>query len=297
MGYFPRNQGFISMALPLTSVGGAGVANIADVPVATSAWLFENQTGTLGTNLSGSTIYIGAVPAGAGTPIITGTVSVIPTGTVGVQSAVTAITPVPLTSGSGYVEANAVDTTVVTAVPNSPATVPAGLKVNITVPVPTTKASTPGTGYPTGGFTVTGGTGTGLNGVIETVTGGGATGPINTFAISDGGKGYSEDDVLTIVAGDGIGGSMTLATAPNGAITVIAINAPGANYSVGDIITVDQAGSELNATFSIAKVANLLPTLLDAIVFNNVVPGTVLPVMVDYVTATNTSATLLLACK
>ena len=298
MGIYRITNGAVGKALPLTAVGGAGVANIADVPVSSSAWLFENQSGTLGTNLSGSVIYVGGA----------GNVRAILSGVEGIQNKVTALNLDAIftganpfyagfAAGSGYVQGNAVATTDVTTVPNSPATVPVGLTVDITVPVPTTNASTPGTGYPTGGFTVTGGTGTGLNGVIDTITGGGATGPINVFTISDGGVGYTAGDILTIVAGDGINGSMTLATATNGAVTAIAVNAAGANYSVGDIITVAQAGSGLDCKFCIRQVESDLPVIGDSVTFTAVPVGTILPVSVDYVVATGTTATGLIACK
>ena len=298
MGIYRITNGAVGKALSLTAVGGAGVANIADVPVSSSAWLFENQSGTLGTNLNGSVIYVGGA----------GNVRAILSGVEGVQNKVTALNLdttftganpfyAGFAAGSGYVQGNAVATTDVTTVPNSPATVPAGLTVDITAPVPFVNASTPGTGYATGGFTVTGGSGSGLTGVIDTITGGGATGPIGTFTITNGGINYTATDVLTIVDGAGTGGSITLQTAPNGAVTAIAINAAGANYSVGDVITVAQAGSGLDCKFCIRSVQSDLPVIGDAVTFTAVPIGEILPVSVDYIVATGTTATGLVACK
>ena len=307
MGIYRITNGAVGKALPLTSVGGAGVANIADVPVSSSAWLFENQSGTLGTNLNGSVIYVGGA----------GNVRAILSGVEGIQNKVTALNLDPtftganpfyagFAAGSGYVTGVNLDTTVVTTVPNSPATVPAGLAVDIIVPVPETNATALGTGY-TGtvgapvAFTTTGGT-AGSSGLIGIITGVNGTGGITAFTITRGGQGYAINDVLTFVSGDGINGTMTLATAPNGAVTEITINAgaaaAGANYSVGDIITVEQANSNGDCKFCIRSVQSDLPEHIgDAVTFTAVPIGEILPVSVDYIVATGTTATGLVACK
>jgi hypothetical protein len=82
-----------------------------------SAWFFENQSGTLGTNLTGSSVYVG----------VTGTVRVIISGTVGAQNTVTNLTLV--SGGTGYTTANGVATTVTSIVPASNG---AGLTVDTT---------------------------------------------------------------------------------------------------------------------------------------------------------------------
>ena len=63
MGQFPTNDGIIGQAMPLTA---AMVASIDVRP----AWLFENQSGTLGTNLNSSVIYCGVMPADASISVI-----------------------------------------------------------------------------------------------------------------------------------------------------------------------------------------------------------------------------------
>ena len=293
MGIYRKTNGAVGKALPLTAAGGAGVANIADVPVGSSAWLFENQSGTLGTKLNGSLIYAGSA----------GNIRVILSGVVGIQNKVIALNLDPtftganpyyagFEAGSGYVAGVALATTDVTTVPNSPATVPAGLTVDITVPVPTTNALTPGTGYSVAPFTIL--QGGGMSGNILSVSGAGA---ILTFNITDGGVGYTAGDVLTIVQAGGSNGAITLATAPNGAVTAITINAAGANYSVGDVITIVQAGNGSDAKFCIGQVDSDLPALADSVTFTAVPIGTILPVAVDYVVATGTTATGLVACK
>jgi hypothetical protein len=63
MGSFKTQDSIISQAMPLT---GAMVASIDVRP----AWLFENQSGTLGTNLNSSVIYCGVMPADASISVI-----------------------------------------------------------------------------------------------------------------------------------------------------------------------------------------------------------------------------------
>ena len=96
MGQFPTLDSFISRGLAYTPT------NTID---ARSAWLFENQSGTLGTNLTGSSVYVGT----------TGTVKVIISGTVAsTGGGVTSITfNTPGNGGTGYVTANGLTTVVV----------------------------------------------------------------------------------------------------------------------------------------------------------------------------------------
>ena len=108
MGQFPINDSFITRGqtwIPTNNIDSR------------SAWLFENQSGTLGTNLTGSSVYVG----------VTGTVRVIIAGTVGAQNTVTNLTLV--SGGTGYTTANGVATTVTSIVPASNG---AGLTVDIT---------------------------------------------------------------------------------------------------------------------------------------------------------------------
>ena len=108
MGQFPTLNSFISRGqtwIPTLNIDSR------------SAWLFENQSGTLGTNLTGSSVYVG----------VTGTVRVIIAGTVGAQNTVTNLTLV--SGGTGYTTANGVATTVTSIVPASNG---AGLTVDIT---------------------------------------------------------------------------------------------------------------------------------------------------------------------
>ena len=191
MGQFPTLDSFISRGLAYTPT------NTID---SRSAWLFENQSGTLGTNLTGSSVYVG----------VTGTVRVIIAGTVGAQNTVTNLTLV--SGGTGYATANGVATTVTSIVPASNG---AGLTVDI--------------------------------------------------------------------------------TAAGGVITAAVINAAGTNYGLGDIITVTGGGA--NATFRVDGVRSLDPTAADAIEFVGAQAGSILPVVVDYVLLTGTTATNLVVGK
>jgi len=289
MGIYRVTNGAVGKALPI----GVGNNTISGP----SAWLFENQSGTLGTNLNGSLIY-----SGAG-----GDIRAILSGVVGVQNKVTALNLDAIftganpyyagfAAGTGYFTADGLETTVVTTVPNSPATVPTGLTVNINVVVPTTNASTPGTNYTAGPYEVTGGT-AGASGLSGNITGVDA-GAITGFDITNGGQGYTTGDVLTIIkAGSDDNATMTLSSAPNGAVTAITIgNNAGTNYSVGDIITVNQAGSGGNCKFAIASVESLLPGVNDVVRFAGVTVGTILPAAVSYVINSGT-ATGLVALK
>ena len=288
MGIYKVTNGSVGKALPITAT---------DTITSPSAWLFENQTGTLGNNLTGSLIY-----SGSG-----GNISVILADTIGEQGVVTSLNTdgtftganpyyTGFVAGSGYVTEAGINTTVVTTVPNSPATVPGGLSVDITVVMPTTNALTPGSGYGVGAFTVA--EAGGLSGNILTL---GAAGAIATFEITDGGVNYKAGDVLTIEqAGGTTPATITLATAPNGAVSAdaitIAAGKAGLSYSIGDIITITQ-GTNVSAKFCIRAVKNDLPVIANAVVFEAVPAGTILPVAVNYVTATGTVATGLIACK
>ena len=284
MGLFPINGSTIGKALAITP------NNTID---ARSAWLFENQTGTLGTNLNSSVLYVG----------VTGDINCILSGVVGVQGTVTALDATnpygsnpsynALSNGSGYATANGLLTSVTSTVPKSPAKQPAGLTVDITVTLPTATLSAAGTGYSAGAIdSVTGGTGTGIEGTVVV-----NAGVVTAFTFTDGGIGYTVGDVITLVqAASGDNATITLTSAPNGAITTIAVNAAGSNYSPGDIITVIQAGAS-GGTRAILSVQDLAPTAADAVLFKGVPAGSILPVAVDYVLTTSTTATDIVAGK
>jgi len=88
MGLFRISDGVIGRTMPLTGLVGA--------PNALPAWVFENQTGVLGTNLSGSVLYVG----------VTGNISVILGGT-----SLASVNALNLTAGGGdYTDVTAATT-------------------------------------------------------------------------------------------------------------------------------------------------------------------------------------------
>jgi len=280
MGQYSITAGTFGKALAVTPVAIGALD-------ARSAWEFENQS-TLGNNYTGSQLYVG----------VQGNVDVILSGVVGVQDTVTSLNLQPIFSGanpsyagfaagSGYFTASNVATTVVSSVHKSPANQPADLTVNITVPLPVLALATAGSGYTAGNAfttTVTPTGGTGLIGTIGSITGGGGTGPIATLTITRGGSGYSVGDEVDIVSAGGSDGKFTVATAANGAVTAVAIgNNAGSNYSVGDIITVDQGGSGLDCKFVVGSVESLMPAVGNVVSFVGVPAGTILPAAVAYV--------------
>ena len=137
MGQFPTLDSFMSRGQTW-----APTPNIDS----RSAWFFENQSGTLGTNLTGSSVYVG----------VTGTVRVIISGTVGAQNTVTNLTLV--SGGTGYTTANGVATTVTSIVPASNG---AGLTVDTTAAggiITSVVINAAGTNYGLGDIiTITGG--------------------------------------------------------------------------------------------------------------------------------------------
>ena len=273
MGQYPITAGVFGKAL---AIPGTGNGSTITTP---SAWLFENQSGTLGTNYNGSQVYVG----------VTGDISCILSGVVGVQGTVTALDATDpygsnpsynaLSNGSGYVTANGLLTSVTSTVPKSPAKQPTGLTVDITVTLPTETLSAAGTGYSAGAIdSVTGGTGTGIEGTVAI-----NAGVVTAFTFTNGGIDYTVGDVITLIqAGSDDNATITLTSAPNGAITTIAVNAAGSNYSPGDIITVIQAGAS-GGTRAILSVQDLAPVAGDAVLFKDVQAGSVLPVAIDYV--------------
>ena len=291
MGQYPITAGVFGKALAIPGTG-----NTAITPA--SAWEFENQTGTLGTNYTGSQVYVG----------VTGDVVAILSDTVGAQDTVTGLnlqatftganpSYAGFVAGAGYfgtsvnftTTTNQVTELVSSLVYKSPAQQPSGLTVDFTVETVNTSSLVGGTGYTAGqAFSVSPGagvTGTGLAGTIDTVDAGDDD-TILTFTITKPGINYKIGDVLNFVQGGGAGGSITLTSAPNGAVTGVTVNQAGTNYSVGDVIQIVQVGRPARdpiCKFVVSSVGSLLPVAGDAITFKDLQVGTFLPVAVDYV--------------
>jgi len=116
----------------------------------------------------------------------------------------------------------------------------------------------------------------------------GAQNTVASLTISDGGTGYTgATGVATTTTGDGSGLTVNT-TDTGGVITAVVINAAGSGYKLDDTITITGGGGD--ATLNVDDVISLLPVVGDGVLFQNLNNGDVLPVRVDYVLNTNTTA-------
>ena len=106
------------------------------------------------------------------------------------------------------------------------------------------------------------------------------------------GTGYANAVAAATTGGSGAGLTVDTTTS-NGAVQIVAVNAAGAGYLNGDLVTI--TGGDGNAVFRIAAVPGL-PTIAQAVRFG-VADDYILPVTVDYVMSTGTSANTLVAGK
>ena len=115
---------------------------------------------------------------------------------------------------------------------------------------------------------------------------------LNFEPIVTGGTGYTGANGVATTGGSGTG--LTVNTTDTGnVITAAVVNAAGSGYKVGDVVTI--SGGNGNAKLTIANVKSLLPEVSQGVEFSGLQPGDTMPVYVDYVLSTNTSATLLVA--
>ena len=171
MGQFPTNDGIVGQAMPLTGLVGA--------PNVLPAWVFENQTGTLGTNLNSSVLYVGA----------SGDVSVILAGT----SLNSVSTLSLLSGGTGYT--NGAQVNIPTLCSNNLAS---GLTINATVAgnaiTNPTIGNAAGSGYNVGDIVTVNGAG-GTNATI-TITAVNNGVPVSAQALTF--KGISAGTILPV---------------------------------------------------------------------------------------------------
>ena len=122
----------------------------------------------------------------------------------------------------------------------------------------------------------------------------GAQNTVVALTVSAGGTGYTgANNVATTTNGSGSGLTVNT-TVGAGAVTAVAIgNSAGTGYKVGDTITVSGGGGI--ATLTVDEVRSLLPVVGDGVEFSGLDAGDIIPIYVDYVLSTNTSATLLVA--
>ena len=111
----------------------------------------------------------------------------------------------------------------------------------------------------------------------------GVQGVIQSATVVDGGSGYAtaiDVPVISPESGLGTGAELDI-TAVGGVITVAgSFGEPGSGYRQGDIVTI--SGGDGNATIRI-NVLSSNPTATDAVTFNAVPAGTILPVAFDYI--------------
>jgi hypothetical protein len=118
----------------------------------------------------------------------------------------------------------------------------------------------------------------------------GAQNTVVSLSLNDGGTGYT-GAVGVATTTDGNGSGLTVTTVVGGGapgpITAGTIVAAGTGYKLNDTITISGGGG--NATFNVDDVRSLLPVAGDAVTFDDVQAGSVLPVYVDYVLNTSTA--------
>ena len=122
----------------------------------------------------------------------------------------------------------------------------------------------------------------------------GVTKPGHVTSTTDlsGGTGYTAATNVATTGGSGTGLTVDTTVAA-GVVTAVTINNVGEGYKANETITV--SGGTTSATFLINGISNL-PIASQAVEFSGIPVGTYLPVSVDYVLATDTTAGALLAC-
>ena len=121
----------------------------------------------------------------------------------------------------------------------------------------------------------------------------GVQGVVTSLSLISGGTGYTAGAAQATTSASGLGTGLTVTTTVvGGAVTVGAIAAAGSGYRQGDVITI--TGGDGGAQFRI-NVVDALPTAADAVTFTGYPAGSFLPVIVDYVLATGSTATNMVA--
>ena len=120
-------------------------------------------------------------------------------------------------------------------------------------------------------------------------------------AVNNGGTQYTNSTNLsttTTGSGTGLTVDITAAVGGNQEILTIAVNTPGTGYENGDFIEVIEGGQGgVNQAKYRVQVSAGLPTAGEAVTFKNLSNGCFLPVIVDYVLATGTTAADIIAIK
>ena len=121
----------------------------------------------------------------------------------------------------------------------------------------------------------------------------GVQGVVTSLSLISGGTGYTAGVAVATTPASGLGTGLTVTTTVVGTVvTVGVIVAAGSGYRQGDVITI--TGGDGSAQFRI-NVVDALPTAADAVTFTGYPAGSFLPVIVNYVLATGTTATNMVA--
>jgi|TARA_R100001369_G_scaffold5769_1_gene15842 hypothetical protein len=130
--------------------------------------------------------------------------------------------------------------------------------------------------------------------IITGVTG--IQGVVNGASVLTSGAGYTTANGLATTSDSGQGTGLTVdIVAAGGLITAVALRVTGTGYRQGDVINVIQNNGS-NGTLRIS-VTDSLPGAANVQLFKNIASGTFLPMIVDYVFATGTTATDIIAVK
>ena len=118
-------------------------------------------------------------------------------------------------------------------------------------------------------------------------------GQVTGTNITEGGAGYTAGTNVATIGGSGTGLTVDT-TVVAGEVTAIAINNAGKDYKIGDVVRV--SGGSTGCDFTVNAISNL-PTAQESITIFGCQEGIILPFVVDYILATNTTAGKLIAGK
>lgn len=107
---------------------------------------------------------------------------------------------------------------------------------------------------------------------------------VATLTLTAGGTGYGAvTGAVTTCSNPNASGLTVNTTIDGGVIQTIEVNAVGAGYNPGDIITVAAGGGDGTATINTVNIGT--PVAGQALTFTGLQSGQILPVVIDYVTA------------
>jgi len=119
---------------------------------------------------------------------------------------------------------------------------------------------------------------------------------VTMISISANGSGYVTAVGLPVLSASTLGSGMTVdIVATAGVIDTVTVNSKGSSYKLADTLTIEQGGASGGAIQ--VEAIQSLPPITKAVTFDAVPAGTMLPVIVDYVISTGTTASAIIAYK